>query len=762
MKRSFSLAVFPLVLIGTVILSLLHIQPPPAASASIDLKEFSSARALEYVRAITAKPHPVGTSANEEVREYLLRQFQSLGLEPQIQKTTSTLTFDIARSAVVHNIIAIRKGAANTKALLLVAHYDSAPIAPGAGDDGYAVGAILEILRALQQHPQLKNDLIILLTDGEEMGLLGATAFAEESPLMPEAGFVINLEGRGNSGPSIMFETGENNGWVIRQFAESVDAKIGSSLTYDLYKLLPNNTDFTVFKREGVNGLNVAHIGNVEYYHSALDDVQHLDERTLQHHGVNVLQAALHFGNLDLSNTAASDAVYFNFLWPSFVLYPISWTIPLASFATLLTVVVIVVGVRKNRVQGGKLLVGLGVFLLRLIVASGLVYGLWQGFRTLQPEHGLFYLDTVYNGSYYLLAFLAFSAAIALAWQQNLSSKAGIINLALGAHLLWLIGTWLTAFFFKRGSYLFIWPLLAGLVGVLAGLFDEEKNISLRTIIVQAACAIPTVYLFPQLISLLYSAMTLMIAPVLAVLVVLVVGVLQLQFSWLPAGRPWLVPGAFVFVAVALIGLALLRRDFNEQRPKPNSLIYALDADQHKAWWASWERTADEWTGQVLSQQADTMRLTQFFPYSNRPLLAAQAQVMSMSPPALEVMSDHTSDTVRILRLRIQSTRASSIISLHIPPQVYEARVNGKTVGEFVMPQLPRHDRGFLLFHFGSPAEPPEFELTVAAGKPLDLRVMDMTYGFPDSLTLSPRPPWMIPRAFVTTDVILVTKSFVL
>lgn len=45
--------------------------------------------------------------------------------------------------------------------------------------------------------------------------LLGAKAFVDAHPTAKEVKVALNFEARGNGGPSIMFETSPDNGWLI-------------------------------------------------------------------------------------------------------------------------------------------------------------------------------------------------------------------------------------------------------------------------------------------------------------------------------------------------------------------------------------------------------------------------------------------------------------------------------------------------------------------------------------------------------------------
>jgi hypothetical protein len=88
---------------------------------------------------------------------------------------------------------------------------------PGASDDGAAVASVLEIARILAARPPPRHPIVLLLTDGEEAGLLGALLFVQRASTYPEdVKAAVNLEARGTSGPSLMFETGSANGWLMR------------------------------------------------------------------------------------------------------------------------------------------------------------------------------------------------------------------------------------------------------------------------------------------------------------------------------------------------------------------------------------------------------------------------------------------------------------------------------------------------------------------------------------------------------------------
>src|SRR5690606_639076 len=148
--------------------------PEPKAANAPDTV-FSSARAMTLLTDIARAPRPTGSPEHERVRAYLLGRLEALGLDPEIQTAVALSQGPgYARSATVRNVVARLPGTAPTGAVLLTAHYDAVPLSPGAGDAGSGLVAVLEALRAARAGEPLRNDVIVLFTDAEEIGLLGA------------------------------------------------------------------------------------------------------------------------------------------------------------------------------------------------------------------------------------------------------------------------------------------------------------------------------------------------------------------------------------------------------------------------------------------------------------------------------------------------------------------------------------------------------------------------------------------------------------
>lgn len=356
---------------------------PIKADAPVDV--FSSERAFHFLQHLTQEqvPHPVDSAANRIVEQRIVNLLQGMGYQPEIQD--SPICRDsirgFARCTRVRNIIVHIQGSSANKGILLAAHYDSVPAGPGGSDAGAAVATLLETARLLSLTKQPFNSIVLLFNEGEEFGLFGAQAFMQHHALSKQLKLAINVEARGSSGKSVMFETGEDSGWLVDFYAKTTPAPLSSSLFYEVYKFLPNDTDLTVFKKYGLQGLNFAHADRLPHYHTPLDNLENLDRGSLQHHGDNVWGVLTQIKDLDLTKVDSGNIVYSDILG----LFVIQWgefTSLIASVLTLVLFALLAFYYRKSLQLNVKQQVK-SFFVLILILASSVAAGfiVLQGVR---------------------------------------------------------------------------------------------------------------------------------------------------------------------------------------------------------------------------------------------------------------------------------------------------------------------------------------------------------------------------------------------
>lgn len=737
-------------------LSLSLQRPPAPVPASAPQNEFSSARAMELVKVIAARPHPVGSAEHARVRDYLVTQLAGLGAQPEVQNASTVDERGIPyRGANVYNVLGRLRGSDNSKALMLTGHYDSVSTGPGASDDGSGVAAILEAVRALKNGPPLKNDVIVLFTDAEEVGLLGAQAFMREHPWAKDVGLVLNFEARGNEGAATMFETSNGNGWLVSEFAKAAPYPLANSLSYEIYKILPNDTDLTVFKNDGLAGMNFAFLGGVTHYHTALDNVESINEASLQHQGTHVLSLARHFGNLDLRNVSAANVVYFNPFGFTMIRYSSALILPLAILVTLLFIAVVILGFKRHLLTIGGLLLGVVSFLVSMAISYAAISAVWWLVRSLHPSYQTIIQGDVYNSGIYILAFVALSLALTSAFYFLLRRWIGLENLAMGALTVWTILMLLTSVMLPGASFMFTWPLLFSLLALGFMFFgEEEKPDSAKRVVVFSIGAIPGLLIVVPLIYLIFVGLTLGMAGAVIVIVVLLSGLLIPHLSFIPASVKWVLPGLLLAAGVVLLIAGSLTARSDRNQAQQNTIFYGLDADASKAVWATSDSAPDAWTQQFLNG-ANSAPLTAFFPFNSRPYLQATAPVEQLNAPLIEVVNDATNNNQRTLRLRVKSPRLAEVVTLYADAdaEVASSSVNGKEIkGRY-------GNRPWALRYFGLPQEGIEVTLVSSkVGTPINVRVVDQSYGLPSSV--QPRPENMMPAMLPFTDSTFVSKSF--
>jgi len=314
-------------------LALLRSGPPAPRATDTPPGEFSAMRVQDRLVALLGDgaPHPVGSAANVVVRGRLVEQLRALGLEPRELPAFSCS--DYGNCAAVTNVLVEVAGTEAGPALLLASHFDSVLGGPGAADDGHGVGVVLEALRALQTDGPPRTPLMAVFTDGEEAGLLGARAFVLD-PVFAKVGAVINIEARGTGGAARMFETSDGNAALVSAYAAGAPRPSAQSLSYEVYRRLPNDTDLTIFKRAGAQGLGFAFIGDVRRYHTPLDDLAHLDLGSVQQQGDAVLGTARALLAAGIE-PPAGNASYVDLMSLFVLRWPAALNLPLAGLALL-------------------------------------------------------------------------------------------------------------------------------------------------------------------------------------------------------------------------------------------------------------------------------------------------------------------------------------------------------------------------------------------------------------------------------------------
>lgn len=746
-----------LVLVVAGIVSLRATRPPAPLAADAPAEVFSASRAMIHVTELAAAPRPAGTAAHAAAREKLLAELGELGLRPQVQRATvaGVRGGRFVSAAVVENVVARLPGREAGPAVLLLAHYDSRPTTEGAADDASGTAAVLETVRALRARPVSRRDIIVLITDGEEAGLMGARAFVDEHPWKSDVGVVINLEARGQRGPAIMFETsGPANGPLMAAFAKSDAATMANSLTAEVYRRLPNDTDLTVFARQNIAGFNIAFIGGLSAYHTALDRPESLDLGSLQQMGDAALALAIELSETPIDLDARGSSIYWNPLGARLIRYPGWLAVPLALLALLVWAGAVVLARGRGLLEMTDL-VRAGLFgLLALVLSGAVAYaGFWLLIRfapfLARGPYGLPYDGGLITFS--LLAMGTGAAAWALARGQLAERP---LALALGALVFWVLLALGVSLAVPGASFMLTWPLLAASLACAVAAFVLSRGPkSAPAALLFTVGALPGVLLMVPILALLQDALTVRATLVLAVASTLVTWLCAPL--WATVSRRLVGAPAEIFVlGIMTLVFVVLRDHSGPDRPAVDSLAYRLDADTGKARWVSADRRANTsrrvWR---LEDGQGTKREPSDFPFRGGTMLTAPATAISVPGPELQTITTEP----RFLRARLLSPRGGAAAWVEAKP------ADAGTI-EAVWVDAHR------LLLAGDADAPVRFRITglPATGVALafehagviDVRVVDQSYELPAVDGLPEDRPELIARPTWLAESTLVSRSF--
>jgi hypothetical protein len=728
------------------------LRPPPPRPPTAPPGAFSADRALARLRPVLAAageatgapgtgkasapegpggrsregggPHPVGSAANARVRDRLVEELGALGLRPEVHTSFACGRYRFC--AQVSNVLARVPGRGSGKAVLLAAHHDSVPAGPGAADDGVGLAVALEAARALVAEPAAR-DVLLLLDDGEEIGLAGAEAFLRH-PLAREVGAVVNLEARGTGGPALVFETAGPGAFVAARLAD-LPTPMASSAFTAVYRLLPNDTDLTVLAALGVPGANLALVEGGVRYHTPRDDLAHLEAASVQHMGESALALVRALAAAP-QPAEPGEAVYFDLLGRVLVRFPEGLARPLALLALGLALGAGAMEIRRGRTRPRRVALGLLGSAAALVAAAasgslaGRALGLDPILRPWVATPAPLVASFVAGGA--LGAALAAAIAAAGAGPDGLRAA---VRVVLGA------GAVALATALPGASHLLLVPALAaGGLGA-AGSLRRDPGAGPATDVAIALAA--GVVLFP-VAWLLEPALGHGAGPAVST----AVAIAALPLAPLAAGLP---PGARRRLAAGLAasaaGLALAARSLpyaGEDAPERVVVCFHQDADTGQARILA-SPDLERLPGAVRAAAAFSgERVLPFGWAALRPSFAAPVAPLPLPGPELEIRSLSREGEGLRLRARLRSPRGAEEGHVAVPPgtRVVAAAIDGLAVP----PTPPRVARWFgdwaVLRNATLPPEGTELDLLLAGPEPIEIQIGDQSSGLPPAAAL--------------------------
>lgn len=743
-------------------LAYLGSQPTNVVVDDVIEGNFHIENAFKHVEKIAQVPHFVGSDGHAQVKTYIVEQLQQLGLQVEVQSTNGISSRNLFTH--VENIIAKIPGSdSNGKALLLMSHYDSAaPASRGAADAGSGVATILEGVRAyLADNITPKNDVIILITDGEELGLVGATAFVNQHPWANNIAAVLNFEARGSAGPSYMLiETNQGNSKLLDAYKQANPTYTTSdSLSYSIYKSLPNDTDLTVFRSgKDVVGFNFAFIDDHFNYHTARDSAQNLSLDSLAHQGHYLMPLLRTFSQIDLSTLQSDlDDVFFQIPFITTIAYPFSITLGLSLLNLVIFAAVLIVGINKGTLSLKSIFLGLVPLSVSLLSTGLLSYVILTVLYWLHPHYAEVLQGFTYNGHAYIVFFALLAINLCYFSYRPWLKKYSASNMLVAPTLVWLLLS-LAASQWLSGAHFLILFGSAGTLILLLGLIYNKAQ------------PIVSALLFALLVLIFYSfvmlpvALGLHVLPYNGVLLVLMLSVFIACFL-VPEAKPI---SRWVLLAPLLGSLVYAESTScnSEQQPLPNSLFYLQDQSSNTAFWLSYDKNTDSWNEAYLSQNVLTADKLATFQQQNLLWATTVSETQNRQIPAakIDVLIDEQRGDSHYYQLKIRPQRPLNRIkvinqkTINVRKLTINNQVAYQGAGQRIDSNnslchiIPTNEQSFTL------------EIEIKQGENLNLNVLEFSFDLLSSpeFDIAPRPKEFISKPFINSDSIITTQNIVL
>jgi hypothetical protein len=481
--------------LGTVILllavfSALQMRLPRVVYADAPATSFSAERAMADLHVVAREPHSVGSDAQGRVREYIIAQIEALGLKPEVET-----------SSQVANILVRLPGYNPTKSVLVSGHYDSNMSAPGAGDDGISVVAMLESIRVLHARSTLRNDVLFLFTDGEEYGWSGARAFIHEHPeAKEETGMLLVFDARPGNAPLNLIKTSPGDAWLIRQMT-GMPLALWAASWKNLQERNEMNTDYDIFQPAGYTGILIENEASGTRYHSSRDTVDAISPNLIQAYGQTMLALTHRFGSIDLrTRTESPDWAYFTLSLVGLVAYPYWVMVVLSSLGILAFLVFILITWQRAQLSIKRWLLSLSGLLVGIVLIVICAQIAWMVIKANQVA----IVDGGFEGSAIWQAVLmGIAALLTIVLLYFLTRRLGWLHIATAAPIIYLVAGFTFNTITKTENPLttawLAWPFIGSVVGL--GTLIFIKNSLWRIVILSLsalmilAVAVPRIWM---------------------------------------------------------------------------------------------------------------------------------------------------------------------------------------------------------------------------------------------------------------------------
>lgn len=719
---------------------------------------------LKHIQKITEYPHAVGQPTHRVVGRYIERHIQQLN-NPKIKINRHHSHYYNKHSrkaaALTNYIIQYPGEQDDAQAVMLMAHYDAARFsATGAADDAAGVAVALEVFKTyIQQNPAPRNKIMLLITDGEELGLLGAKAFIEDQLRYHNIGTIINLEARGSSGPAILLpesQTG-NRGLIDAYQKAEVPMPVSSSLDAEIYAKMPNDTDVTPFKQQGINAFNLAFIDHHFNYHSQTDDLAHLSLNSVAHHLIQTKTLVNYLAEQDLSSLQSDQSVvYFSIPGLGILSYDRSTSLTLFIIAWLSWLVLLALSLKggNNTLHNGLKTIFSGLKPLALTVFFVFIanYILLAAVYTFIPGWKDILQGFPYGGHDLINAQIFLSLIIFVLIYGRRQQQQRLADWFISTAV-WLIFISVLAYAIPGAGFLVLPALLALPLGYLIR-FQPRWSAQLAPVLL-----LLVMLLLGVLMINLPVAMGIWMTPAAMLIMVLMVAPFADSVEHRPVGSQ----AGWLLLIPLFYTLWIIKdgRHFTPYQPLPTSIHYLYDmtADQGYLFHADQER--GDWLADLWTDPLDEKQRLDFQKTHKKPLTTlVKTDKNAAYPAGIEAEKPLDQSGLQRLNVTINAHPDTEIVSIYTRQamSIHHLAVGGR-IHRFEEPMILAPGHKLMEYHI---TDNPSFtlQLGVSPETRFDWQIQSHRDDLLTEFKLAERPDNQIPKAFIQSDLITTVQNW--
>ncbi|KAH8372469.1 hypothetical protein KR093_011684, partial [Drosophila rubida] len=323
--------VFWAVLFFAIVIPLFYRLPTPLTLEHAEKNVFIAERAYNNLYTLSNIGNKLTGSVENEIQavNFIFDELENIksdlltdyfDLEYEKSKVTGGFPYSTTLNFYkgVQNIVAklSPKNSSSENYILINSHFDSKPFTNSAGDAGFMIAIMLEVLRVIATTRQTIEHPLVFLFNGAEEGMLQAShGFITQHKWAPYCKAVLNLDAGGSGGRDILFQSGPNHPWLVDYYKKYIKYPFATTMAEEIFQsgIIPSDTDFRQFNLYGnVPGLDMAQCFNGFIYHTNYDNIDVIPLGAFQNTGDNVLSLVRGLANAsELHNTEVSTIYLF-------------------------------------------------------------------------------------------------------------------------------------------------------------------------------------------------------------------------------------------------------------------------------------------------------------------------------------------------------------------------------------------------------------------------------------------------------------------